>query len=186
MVSYSKNKIQGTMDFILQNILELFLKPLIRIIFICLVIIVKSEAQVYYGLGANPPFHLYEITIDESQCGCNVNNCSCNANIIATPGAAGFDVTFCPNGQLYLLNDEGILQFDFATGVFNLVYPIAIDLSIYSLRGLVCANDSIMYLTVYEINGSNQWLYSYNINSGSFTNLGLLPDPIGGDMALFQ
>ena len=174
------------MDFILQNILELFLKPLIRIIFICLVIIVKSEAQVYYGQGSSPPFHIYEITIDESQCGCNVNNCACNAISIVTPDVPGFDVTFCPNGQLYLLNDEGILQFDFATGVSNLVYPIAIDQSIYSLRGLVCANDSIMYLTMYVINGSNQWLYSYNINSGSFTNLGLLPDPIGGDMALFQ
>ena len=157
------------------KILKSFLLRQCVIISVILCQITYLFSQNYFGHNNNI---IYEITT-------NLSGCQCNTENYATPGSYINNATFCPNGNLYTLSMDGILEFNPFTETFFLAYPIDLDPG-FHFRGIVSTNDSLFYVTVYQHLTTNQWLYRYNKNSGTFINLGLIPIPINGDLALHQ
>ena len=127
--------------------------------------------QVYYGRAANT-CEIYQITVTS-------DNCSCDVTLLPVSTCHGEDATYCEDGNLYLNAMDGIYQFDIASGVTTLAFPFPPSplwpVSGLDMTGLACGGDSIFYFVVFEVLGSNNWLYQFDASTEMFTNLGLIP-----------
>ena len=110
----------------------------LRIIIILSNFIIGHNAflQSYYGYGDNGQY--YQIDIDNSSCGCEEQLLGSNTDM-------AFGFTFCPNGNFYYPNMDGLLQMDLTTGDILLIssWPLGFD---PNFLGIAAETDSTFFL----------------------------------------
>ncbi|MBL0008213.1 MAG: gliding motility-associated C-terminal domain-containing protein [Saprospiraceae bacterium] len=135
----------------------------LRIIIILSNFIIGHNAflQSYYGYGDNGQY--YQIDIDNSSCGCEEQLLGSNTDM-------AFGFTFCPNGNFYYPNMDGLLQMDLTTGDILLIssWPLGFD---PNFLGIAAETDSTFFLIE---NPSGSLLY-WNIDANTIIDLG----PVG-------
>ncbi len=152
---------------------------------LCMILDYNSiSAQVYYALDGDC-HRLYEVDITHSDCDCELTLISNN-----TPCLASGALTFDENGVFYMLASVlgvGIYTITLPTGAYSLTYPLdpsvlpPLDLS----RGLVNVGNGLFYFG-FGIDDFSDKLFRYNANSGSLTELGIIPFKTGSDWAFYD
>src|SRR5688500_17662867 len=156
-------------------------RNLLYFIFSVILLVAISNAghsQIYYGVSSFP-CETYKITVGD-------DNCSCEVELLHTstaPGCPGEDAAYCGDGNLYINGMDGIYQYDVVSGIATLAFPFPATplwpIPGFGLTGLACADDSIFYFDVFDVLGTDNWLYQFDATTGVMTNLGEIPFQIG-------
>jgi len=145
----------------------------------------SMKAQTYYALSQNC-HDLYEVNVSSS-------NCECELTLIMNdfPCFVGYE-TFCPDGEFYAIGDTppAIYTIDLSTGDYYLAYsfpPNVLPPINGAMRGLVCVGDGLFYFGwSTDISWTSTSLYRFNANSGTLTNLGVIPSRVYTDWAFYD
>jgi gliding motility-associated-like protein len=142
------------------------------LIFILLYVFINSvNGQTFYAYGNG---FLNKIEIDLLGCAdlCTITD--------AVPSMLYSDGTnFCPNGNLYGMNDSEIYQINLLTGNATLIFQDALNIN---GEGLVCSQDSLFY----TVKSLNEELYEFNINTDQTTFLGNTLYDVDEEITFFE